>query len=295
MKNKIKHLTALFMAVVSLSFTTVFSLPQSKTEVISKTVEQGQLKEKSAEFEQEIKSEVDGILQVFKLKGVEYIADEITNRKATVTGSVYYPLMTTPPTPPSTKQFEYVDTENNNSVIKANLNLQSVSAPKFEWLNDFSVDVIVTGYNASYFSFAGKLIPKNEDKPLLVGYENDYLNHLKLDTNSYKLLDSQWLGEEYIENGIIKRKARFTGERYVSNFTATYQSIVNLPNMRGYKAIATYEYEKPLPVVQDIVSNTVDTPKEENNINKVIILVSLGVILAVILIISCVFIIKKKK
>ncbi len=290
-----KKLISIILAVVSLNITTAFSMPQNKTEVISKTFEQGQLKEKSAEFEQEIKSEVDGKLQVFKLKEVEYIADEITNRKATVTGSVYYPLMTTYPTPPSTKQFDYVDKENNNSVVKANLNLQSVSAPKFEWLNDFSIDVEVTGYNASYFSFAEKLIPKTHEKPLLVGYERDYLKHLKLDTNSYKLLDSQWLGEEYEENGVIKRKARFTGERYVSNFTATYQSIVNLPNIRGYKAIATYEYEKPLPVVQETVNNNIDAPKEENNINKVIIAVSLAVILIILLIISCIFIVRRKK
>ncbi len=289
-----KKLISVGLAVVSLNITTAFALPQSKTEVITKTFEQGQLKEKSAEFESEIQSEVDGKLQVFKLKGVEYIADEITGRKATVTGSVYYPLMTTSPTPPTIKQFDYVDKENNNSVVKTNLDLQSVSAPKFEWLNDFSVDVIVTGYSASYFSFAEKLIPKTHEKPLLVGYEQDYLNHLNLDVNSYKLLDSQWLGEEYIENGVIKRKARFTGERYVSNFTAIYQSVVNLPNIQGYKAIATYEYEKPLPVAQETVNNTVDTPKEESNINKVIIVISLAVILIIILIISCIFLIKRK-
>ncbi len=291
---KLKKLISVALAVVSLNITTAFAFPQTKTEVITKTLEQGQLKEKSAEFESEIKSEVDGKLQVFKLKGVEYITDEITNRKATVTGSVYYPLMTTSPTPPRQKQFEYVDTENNNLVIKTNLDLQSLSEPNFNWLNDFSVDVEVTGYNSAYFSFAGKLIPKSEEKPLLIGYEQDYLNHLNLDSNSYKLLDSQWLGDEYIENGVIKRKARFTGERYVSSFTATYQSVVNLPSMDGYKAIATYEYENPLPVVQETINN-MDSPKEENNIKQVIITVSLGVILAIILIISCVFILKRKK
>ncbi len=290
-----KKLISVSLAVVSLSFTTAFSMPQSKTEVISKKVEQGQLKEKSAEFEQEIKSEVDGKLQVFKLKGIEYIADEITNRKATVTGSVYYPLMTTSPIPPTLKQFDYVDKENNNSVVKANLDLQSISAPRFEWLNDFSIDVEVTGYNASYFLFAGNLIPKTHEKPLLLGYEQNFLNHLKLDTNSYKLLYSEWLGEEYTENGVIKRKARFTGERYVSNFTATYQSVVTLPSMQGYKAIATYEYEKPLPVVQETVNNTINTPKEENNINKVIIAVSLGIITVILLILSVIFLIKRKR
>ncbi len=79
----------------------------------------------------------------------------------------------------------------------------------------------------------------------------------------------------------------------VSRLGYTLQKKGSLYNLKEHDSLV-YEYEKPLPVVQETVNNNIDTPKEKNNINKVIIVVSIAIALCTLLIISLIFYLKRK-
>ncbi len=230
-----------------------------------------------------------------KLSDVSYSDTIITNRAAEVESTTQSGYVISQPAAASSKTVNYADKQTGQTVT-ATLPLTGfqVTTP-YHWESDVTVPLRVEVYDATFYMLNGIYIPYNDEKPALAGYETDILTVLNLPQESYRITDFVWTGDVYTENGVQYRNAAANGERYVAEYTAYYNDTVALPDANGYNATLTYsldsgdtEYTIKATALYEKL-NTGLTPAQIITISVV------GVFLLVILIISILFVISKKK
>ena len=271
------------------TYETVSAAPVMETQ----TVEVKDLYEQNVEPEEE-KTFVNAKGQevVGKLSDVSYSDTTITNRTAEVESTTQSGYVISQPVMANSKTVNYTDEQ----TVTATLPLTSfhVTTP-YHWEPDVTVPMRVEVYDATFYMLNGRYVPYNDEKPALAGYEADILTVLNLPQNSYRITDFVWTGDVYTENGVQYRNATATGERYVAEYTAYYSDTVALPDAAGYNATLTYsldsgdtEYTIKATALYEKL-NTGLTPAQ------IIAISAAGVFLLVILIISILFVISKKK
>lgn len=230
-----------------------------------------------------------------KLSDVSYSDTTITNRTVEVESTTQSGYVISQPTAASSKTVNYAD-EPSGQTVTAVLPLTDfrVTVP-YHWEPDVTVPMRVEVYDSTFYMLNGRYVPYNDEKPALAGYEADILNVLDLPEASYRITDFVWTGDVYTENGVQYRNAAASGERYVAEYTAYYNDTVALPDANGYNATLTYsldsgdtEYTIKATALYEKL-NTGLTPAQIITISVV------GVFLLVILIISILFVISKKK
>ena len=299
MFKKISALILSFLAVVNIVFTTAFALFQDNFQTITHTITKENLLSKEEDlFPNIMNFNIDGEAKEFTLESIKFEDTVIKNRSGIAIGSIDFPLDSIKPTPPKSNSFYYFDTVLNRN-IPVTIRLISLKEREpLNWRDDFYIEVIIENYGSTYYTFAKKDIPHNQEYPLFLGYEDDYLNYLNLDTNSYKILSSSWSSEPYIDGDILKRKARFYGKRYVSSHTGNYASEVTLPDADGYTATAVYTLKIPKETPPIIEEKPIITPKivdEKQDILSPVITTVIAVMVIVSFILFTFFYIKKKR
>ena len=262
MDKKISALILSFVAVVNIVFTTAFSLENKDFEIISQTIIKEDLLSKEEDsFPNIMNFGIDGEAKEFTLESIKFEDTVIKNRRGIAKGSIDFPLDSIKPTPPKSNTFDYFDGVLNRN-IPVTIRLISLEEREpLNWRDDFYIEVIVENYGSPYYTFDKKNIPHNKEYPLFLGYEDDYLNYLNLDTNSYKILSSSWIGETYFDGNSLKRKAILSGSRLAGSYTAEYSSPVTLPDADGYTATAVYTLKIPKEI-PPIVEKTPIIPPE---------------------------------
>ena len=299
MGKKISAIILSFLAVVNIGFTTAFSLENKDFEIISQTITKEDLVSKEEDlFPNIMNFNIDGETKEFTLESLKFEDTVIKNRTGIAIGSIDFPLDSIKPTPPKSNSFYYFDTVLNRNIP---VTIPLISLEKREplsWRDDFYVEVIVENYGSPYYTFDKKDIPHNQEYPLFLGYEDDYLNYLNLDTNSYKILSSSWSSEPYFDGDSLKRKARFYGKRYVSSHTGNYASEVTLPDADGCTATAVYTLKIPKEIISIVEEKPIITPEivvEKENILSPVITTIIAVMVIVSFILFTFFYIKKKR
>ena len=287
MDKKISALILSFVAVVNIVFTTAFSLENKDFETITQTITKENLISKEEDsFPNIMNFGIDGEAKEFTLESTKFEDTVIKNRRGIAKGSIDFPLDSIKPTPPKSNTFDYFDGVLNRN-IPVTIRLISLKEREpLTWRDDFSVEVIIENYGSPYYTFDKKDIPHNQEYPLFLGYEDDYLNYLNLDTNSYKILSSSWSSEPYIDGDILKRKARLSGSRLAGSYTAEYYSQVILPDADGYTATAVYTLkipkEKP-PIIEEkpIITPEIVEEKQDKLSPVVTTVIAIGVFIGV--------------
>ena len=180
-----------------------------------------------------------------KLTDFQYTETVITDRKELVTAYTDYDYKTEMPEPTEVKNVIYHD-EASKQDIPATLKLKELKeVDSWKWRDDVEIPITFSLYDAEYYVLGDNLIPYNEDKPALEGYEDELLTELNLDTNKYRITSVEWDGEPYTVGEVRYRKAIAHGERYAANYVAVYEDVVALPDVDGYNAVAEYRSEIP--------------------------------------------------
>lgn len=180
-----------------------------------------------------------------KLTNFEYTDTIITDRKELVTGYTDYDYQTETPEPDTEKNVVYHD-EASDQDIPAELKLKELKeVDPWKWRDDVVIPITFSLYDAEYYVLGDKLVPYNDEKPALEGYENDLLQELNLDKKKYQITSIEWDGDVYTVGEIRYRKAVAYGERYAANYMAVYENVVKLPDVSGYNAVAEYQSEVP--------------------------------------------------
>lgn len=191
--------------------------------------------------QESISIERGGETQTFQLDTVTYQPQTIQNRTGTVTATTDFDLKTTQPHPEQTKTVSYQDKQ-SGQIVPVTLDFKELRLIQdWGWVNDVSIPLQVSMYDAEYYQLGEELISYNPDRPAIQGHENTILQQLGLDTGRYRIENAQWSGEPYQVGEIIYRDAVATGSRYAAHYEAVYESTVSLPDCPGWTATAHYK------------------------------------------------------
>lgn len=183
---------------------------------------------------------------------------------------------------PKEKAITFTDKDTKQEVT-ANLPLKTKSVNKEYWDDSFQFDITVSGYNAETYMLGEKEIPADVD---LLEYRADFIKILALNPEKYEIEKIEWNGDQYEEDGLIKRKAIGKGRKLVQDIDAVYEGEVTLPETLGYVWVA--EYEQSIPKGQDVIYTMavnaeyapVSTEASNTNILNAIVGAIVGVISA---------------
>ena len=127
------------------------------------------------------------------------------------------------------------------------------------WMDGFEFPITVSYYDANVFDLNGKEISLSEETPLQ-GYETDLLQMIGVSPEEYQILDIQWDGNAYSDDGVLCRNLKATGEMKVRDCYATYEGVANLPQVEA-KAIQAVYTDRLVEVNSDQESGFVYTMK----------------------------------
>lgn len=206
------------------------------------------------------------------INGNEYTLTNVTientiinNRQITLMETVDYGYQTYTPKPDETVTVQYYDNKQkvtaDQSFDIGSVNLSGIDTASGEvltfdlpfisqaqtepwkWRSDFVAPMTFYNYNSAYYLLSeGVYVPYNNTVPEIKGFEQAYLDYLKLSNKSYIIESAEWISDVYYnDQGILCRDANVKGQRLTAHYTAYYQATVSLPDVSGYKAIATYE------------------------------------------------------
>lgn len=218
-----------------------------------------------------------------------------SDRNQLVTQNVDYTALPINDTAPSIFKTEYVDPE-ANQVIEVELKLTDAKKSNSYWINSDGLNGSVTGYDALYYTLNNSdiQIPKSENQPTYIGYENSILKSLNLNEADYRITDSSWSGDTYYNaEGILCRNCIYDAQMKVCDVTATYSANIDLPDVVTYTATSIYENEDANQYIIEA-----EYEKVQDKISPTVIIVSTAaglLILAALIAIILLYLSKKKK
>lgn len=159
-----------------------------------------------------------------------------------------------------------------------------------------TVDTVMTitfsNYDASYYSWNGTYIARNDQTPPLAGYEDELLAYCNAEAGS-EITGYYWAGEPYTSNGVLCRDAAANVRQNVRMYRANYQGEIATPEQEPVYA-ATYTAPDPDGAVQLTVTATA-TYIQESSVLPYYIAAGAGILVLIILIVGILIILSKKK
>lgn len=159
-----------------------------------------------------------------------------------------------------------------------------------------TVDTVMTitfsNYDASYYSWNGTYIARNDQTPPLAGYEDELLAYCNAEAGS-EITGYYWAGEPYTSNSVLCRDAAANVRQNVRMYRANYQGEIAAPEQEPVYA-ATYTAPDPDGAVQLTVTATA-TYIQESSVLPYYIAAGAGILVLIILIVGILIILSKKK
>lgn len=223
------------------------------TEEISyKELEQKQYVQKVVDLEIEDLTQIpgtdiyigkDGKKYVLKYDQV-YVEKENAVIKVKVTDTLTYADKISQPSFPNTRTIKYFNKATNQDDTCEGTLVKSYISKPFQWKNTLKIDGVFQAPSADcgLFELAGLpdiIVPQNAETPAWGSYQQDIIKNLALDPNHFRITAASWNGGQYTDSTINKvcRKALFTGDMYVANFSAEYEG---MGESLGYKTKVFY-------------------------------------------------------
>ncbi len=120
--------------------------------------------------------------------------------------------------------------EEDGVTVTAVCSIQERTVLREWWEEGFSFPVTFHSYDAAYYSLRDILIPYNEERPELEGYEKRLLELIGVPLEEYRISSVQWDGEAYQgEDGELCRDAVGTGEKLLRDYRVRYAGMAKLP------------------------------------------------------------------
>ena len=192
-----------------------------------------------------------------------------------------------------------IEDEENGQTAEGSLPLQNIEVTGEAWVDGFEFPVIYHRYDAQFYELEDYLIPYDDEKPALAGYEPVLLDMIEASPEDYQILDIAWDGEVYPdEEGTLCRNAIARGRKRVKDYEAVYRGEIVWPQQEVLQCIAVYvpaEKETP-PPEQEAAPSDVETPKPGLTFwQKMKIIWAVTIALAVVIWLLCVLLLWLEK
>lgn len=145
---------------------------------------------------------------------------------------------------PDTKTVTVINNHTGNPETLV-LPLKEVIQEEGKWV-PVKLNLVFKGYDSEYYQLDGEFIPYNDEKPAIKGYENAILKAAKADPTQYHIVDINWEGPSYDNNGLLERKAMADTERFVYGCTANYEGQIEHEEIKQKIYTSFYEGNKTI-------------------------------------------------
>lgn len=135
-----------------------------------------------------------------------------------------------------------VTVRDGDAQAEAVCDLTEVAEEGLAWKEGFVLPVTFHVYDAGAYLLDGQVIPGNDEKPQLQGYEEILLREAGLSTDQYRVREVRWDGESYTdEAGELCRDAVAVGEMLVRDVRARYAGTAVFPVREPAPTVVTRE------------------------------------------------------
>lgn len=247
---------------------------------------------------------------VYRLVDEQLVIVPVTDRTKSISGQTIYRAVSLSDEIPDTAVMKVQDEESGDE-FDAVLPLEKTEYGNERWEDGFFFTATFHDYGSDYYSFSGRKIPHQEDKPALSDCEAELLEAIGMRREECLIDDYDWAGGPYEdEEDILCRDVLVSGRRKVWDCTAIYTGMVKLPDYNRYRKRLIYEkvYDGPEGYItpneveeSDAWTNPANAAQEEGaweRIKRMIIRgmqVSLGIFFIIAAVLAFRFLLKKAK
>lgn len=158
---------------------------------------------------------------------------------------VHYDKQYGKPSPVATKMITYYDKdEETDKEVEGTLTSFEETTPG-HWESGFSVGgtFAAPADSVDTYELAGSnnvVVSRSAETPVWGGYEGDVLKSLGLSSQYFRVTGASWDGDQYEQDGYVYRKATFSGDAFVADYTATYEGV---REAEGYDTTVFYRVD----------------------------------------------------
>lgn len=147
-------------------------------------------------------------------------------------------------------------------------------------------------YDAAYYEWNGNLIPRNDERPALSGYEEQLLEAVNAGEGS-RITGLSWSGEPYQNaEGVLCREAVATVQQIIPVYRANYRGTIVQEEKKGLVYKSTYSADDPEGQMEYEVQATAAYTQ---NVVLPYILVGIGIFITLAVFVAVLMILSKKK
>ena len=179
----------------------------------------------------------DGL--IYERKSWEIVQDTLKAEEKQVEREVVYEQVEGMTPIPDPAQFSIIEEGREGTVLARP---EEVTVLREHWSRDFSFPVTFHSCDAEYCQLGDQMIPYQEEKPALDGYEHLLLDMIGASQEEYRILDVCWDGAVYMDaSGIPCRNAIASGEKLVRDYQVLYRGMAEFPACERWQTVTVYE------------------------------------------------------
>lgn len=97
------------------------------------------------------------------------------------------------------------------------------------WSDDFSVPLTFYDYGADQYVFQDTTVPGGMELQYILEHSDLLLQQIGCSGEQYEILEINWDGEAYVEQGLLCRNARADGRKLAADYQVAYSGIIRYP------------------------------------------------------------------
>lgn len=261
------------------------------------TILQKKTVEESKDYKELLEKDESKIPNALNVGGETYNLDQLTwSEEPNIEHVSYtqdYGYAASEPEHPSTYEYTYTSpvTKKENTVTLPFIRMEK---GEYGWVDGFTATITFRNLEGELFKLGSHEFAYNADRLSLT--ESDYRELVKMlgyDTSKYRLNSVFWSGKAYEgKNGEMYRDAKASGQQYAAPFKAVYEDDVE--NGKMYTAHATYSCEVEVPAEEAAPTYVMQATAYYRK-QTIPLLVSVGVVILIILVITVLYTISRKQ
>lgn len=239
--------------------------------------------------------------------GISYTLEDTSKQETQISseyrqlviGEDIYDYEVTKSSIPEIKRIAAID-QQTNEPVEVTCRLVSLEK-RSESEQKMKFPIIYYNYGSDFYSYGDALIPYEEEKPALAGYEHRLLEDAGYNVRDWTVVDIVWDGEAYDNQGILQRNAIAICEGNQVHYRARYEGYIKKAAQKAYYYTSVYKGEKETAIQGKMLYKIKAKAIYELQADKKVItsteklMIGLGVIASAAILILIIYILAKKR
>ncbi len=156
--------------------------------------------------------------------------------------------------------------EGNGRVGTGRLEQKDIRQTFQQWSDDFSVPLTFYDYGAEQYVFQDAAVPGGMELQYFLDHPDFLLAQIGCGRENYEILEINWDGEAYLEQGLPCRNALASGRKLVADYQVEYSGTIRYPEITVPEWEALYRLEEAEePKMQEETTVVLETSEPERD------------------------------